>query len=299
MPKPNVLIQIDTDEQASSFDALVAIDSAVDHLLRHSQVRIEQVEPLVHGAMFTRGGDDLRHTALFFGGSDVKKAESLFQRARQCFFGDVRVSMMSDPNGSNTTAAAAVLSAERHLKLANRTAVVLGGTGPVGLRIAQLIGEAGGRVLLGSRRIGKSSQACEFVNGELQELGIAASIEPVEVSTPERAAELAAQCDVLFAAGAAGVSLLDSGWETGERQPKVVVDINAVPPAGIAGVGLTDRGVPVGNALAYGAIGVGNLKMKIHKRCIQALFKSNDQTLETRAIYAIGKSIIGANASGP
>ena len=58
-----ILIQLDPDPQPSSFDSVVAIDSDVDHLFRYGDVQVTSVTPLVHGAMFTRGGDDLRNTA--------------------------------------------------------------------------------------------------------------------------------------------------------------------------------------------------------------------------------------------
>ena len=59
----------DSDTQPSSFDSVVAIDAGVDQLLRYSQVEVDGVVHS-HGAMFTRGGDDLR-TAIFIGGSRV------------------------------------------------------------------------------------------------------------------------------------------------------------------------------------------------------------------------------------
>ncbi len=66
-----ILIQLDGDSHPSSFDSVVAIDAGVDHLLRYQDVQVTSVVPIVHGAMFTRGGDALRHTAIFIGGSDV------------------------------------------------------------------------------------------------------------------------------------------------------------------------------------------------------------------------------------
>ena len=55
----------------------------------------------------------------------------------------MRVSVMMDSNGCNTTAAAAVVAAKKHVPLNGSTALVLGGTGPVGLRVAQLLAGEG------------------------------------------------------------------------------------------------------------------------------------------------------------
>ena len=65
MSKPKVLIQLDPDEHASVFDAVVAVDAGVDHLLQYHGVSPDQVQGLVHGAMFTRGPKDLHNTAVF------------------------------------------------------------------------------------------------------------------------------------------------------------------------------------------------------------------------------------------
>ena len=66
-----ILIQLDTDAVPSVFDRVVAVDADVDHLFSYGGVTPERVEPLVHGAIFTRGPKDLAQTAIFIGGSDV------------------------------------------------------------------------------------------------------------------------------------------------------------------------------------------------------------------------------------
>ena len=76
-PKPSILIQLDTDPQPSVFDGVVAVDSGVDFLFRHGGIRPEAVRDLVYGALFTRGGVDLRRTAIFIGGSDVASSEAV------------------------------------------------------------------------------------------------------------------------------------------------------------------------------------------------------------------------------
>ncbi len=62
-----ILLQLDTDPMPSMFDSVVAIDSGVDQLLRQGGVTVDNVAPLVHGAMFTRGGEALKSTAIFVG----------------------------------------------------------------------------------------------------------------------------------------------------------------------------------------------------------------------------------------
>lgn len=286
MSKPKILIQIDPDQQASTFDAVVAVDSNIDQLFTRSGVHPDDVEGLVHGAMFTRGPNDLKNTAIFFGGSNVAACQSLVQRAQECFFGPMRVSIMADANGSNTTAAAAVLCAQRHLDLAGQKIVVLAGTGPVGQRIVKIIAglNLAGEIFVCSRKVEKA----ESVIADLLASGFKtnATLTPAAAGSTDQAAAVTKNAAVVFAAGAAGIELLDARWQ--QNGIRVLIDLNAVPPAGIANIDVMDCGEERGGSICYGAIGVGGLKMKIHKRSIQSLFEENDQVLDTQAIYQIG-----------
>ena len=282
-----ILIQLDSDLQPSSFDSVVAIDSGVDHLLRYGQVQVSGVVPLVHGAMFTRGGDDLSNTAIFVGGSNVELAENLVNACRDAFFGPVRVSLMLDANGCNTTASAAVVAAGRHVPINGAKAVVLGGTGPVGRRVSQLLAADGAGVVLASRSLERASQACE----EIIEKAGKASIQPFAVDNKQAVESVLSEAEIVIGCGAAGAELVDQETIQSISQLKVAIDLNAVPPAGIGGIEVTDKAKGFGNGVAYGAIGVGGLKMKTHKAAIQSLFESNDRVLDAEEIYAIAKSI--------
>ncbi|MFM8402352.1 MAG: methylene-tetrahydromethanopterin dehydrogenase N-terminal domain-containing protein, partial [Pirellula sp.] len=125
MSKRRILIQLDTDPQASLFDAVVAIDAGAERLLQYANIKPEQVRDLVHGAMYTRGPQDLKNTAVFVGGANVVHGEQVFKNAIDAMFDPFKVSVMIDCNGSNSTAAAAVISASRHVGLEGNTALVL------------------------------------------------------------------------------------------------------------------------------------------------------------------------------
>ena len=107
--------------------------------------------------------------------------------------------------------------------------------------------------------------------------------------SPSEALAVASNADVIFSAGAAGVEFLDERWP--ETQASVLIDLNAVPPAGIANISSTAAGTEIDSKICYGAIGVGELKMRIHKRAISRLFESNDQILDTQAIYQLGAEL--------
>ncbi|TVQ01421.1 MAG: bifunctional NADP-dependent methylenetetrahydromethanopterin dehydrogenase/methylenetetrahydrofolate dehydrogenase [Planctomycetaceae bacterium] len=291
---PKILIQLDTDTAPSTFDAVVAVDSGVDQLFRHGGVTPDNVTPLVHGAMFTRGGAELASTALFVGGSDVAAAEAVFLRARGCFFGPVRVSVMLDANGCNTTAAAAVMSAAKHLDLSGAVVAVWAGTGPVGRRVAEMAALEGAEVWLVSRTQAKADAACEAVRERIG--GIAdAKVRGFQADGPESARQALAGAHVVIACGAAGVELIDA--ETLKSAPpscRVAIDLNAVPPVGLGGIGVTDKAVERDGRIVYGAIGVGGLKMKVHRRAVAELFAANDRVLDAAEILALAKALVSA-----
>lgn len=284
-----ILLQLDPDRHASVFDSVVAVDAGVDQLLTRSQVRVEDVEGLVHGCMFTRGVPELRHTAIFIGGADVAAGESLLAAVTRTYFGPLRVSVMLDANGANSTAAAAVVAASRHHSLAGAHALVLGGTGPVGQRVARLLAGEGARVTVASRRLDKAQQVCDRIRERLA----TASLTPAQVAAVADLDEHLATANIVVAAGAAGVELLPEDHWASAPHLRVAIDLNAVPPLGIGGTNVTDKAVQRGAIHCYGAIGVGGTKMKIHRRAIQALFERNDQVLDAEEMLDIAKQLEG------
>jgi hypothetical protein len=98
-------------------------------------------------------------------------------------------------------------------------------------------------------------------------------------------------CTLVIAAGAAGALLLPRAARQACLTLRVMIDLNAVPPAGIEGVAIADKGVEHNGVLAYGAIGVGDLKMKIHKAAITRLFERSDLVLDAEEVYALGEGL--------
>ena len=290
MTKPHLLIQLDPDPHASVFDAVVAADSGVDHLLQYHGVQSDQVESLVHGAIFTRGPADLHQTAIFIGGTDVTAGEAILDAVPASFFGPMRVSVLMDSNGANTTAAAAVLTAAEHLALRDARAVVLAATGPVGSRVVRLLARQGSHVTVASRQLARAQEVCDDVAQRVE----GAQLSPLATSVEGALEESLAQADLLIAAGAAGIQLVELDAWSRQSRLRVAIDLNAVPPAGIEGIDATARNVMLNHVASYGAIGVGNTKMKIHKAALQSLFQANDRVLNAEEVYAIGQNVLGS-----
>ncbi|WP_169976168.1 NADP-dependent methylenetetrahydromethanopterin/methylenetetrahydrofolate dehydrogenase [Tautonia rosea] len=283
-----ILLQLDTDPQPSVFDAVVAVDAGVDHLFRHGNVAPEQVRDLVYGGLFTRGPQDLKHTAVFIGGTDVARAEALLRAAKDAFFGPFRVSVLLDPNGANTTAAAAVLSAKAGFggSLEGVKAAVLAATGPVGQRVARLLARQGAAVTVSSRKLDRAEAVARAI-GE----ATGASLTPLAGVDADAMAEGLDGCQLIVSAGSAGVTLLPKSVRTTLSDLRVMIDLNAVPPLGIEGIEVHDRDADRDGVRTWGAIGVGGLKMKIHARAIRAMFEANDRILDAEEVFAIGEAL--------
>ncbi|PQO39794.1 bifunctional NADP-dependent methylenetetrahydromethanopterin dehydrogenase/methylenetetrahydrofolate dehydrogenase [Bremerella cremea] len=285
----NLLLQLDTDTQPSTFDSVVAIDSGADVMFRHGGVTTDQVEGLVHGLIFTRAPSKLKHSAIYVGGSNVDAAEELLNAVKKTFFGPMRVSVMMDGNGANTTAAAAVICGGRHLDLKATQALVLGGTGPVGQRAARLLIRAGASVRLASRSLDKAQKACQQIAEDLQMEGP----QPVAASDPTSVEAALQGVQLLIAAGAAGVTLVPQAIRQNAQDLKVAIDLNAVPPVGLEGVDSFEKAVEKDGQICYGAIGVGGTKMAIHRAAIERLFQQNDLVLNAEEIYELGTELEG------
>ena len=244
----------------------------------------EQVQAWSTGPSSPAGPSDLKPTAIFIGGSDVAAGEAVLAAVRKSHAAAVRPERLGDarlqrrehdgrrrgPRGS------------KHMDLGQTNALVLGGTGPVGQRVARLLARQGAQVRVGSRRSnGRRRCARRFARG---------CRTPTSRPSPR-------------SVPADGPTALDGRTWSSPPAPRascccrqrcgrplnrlhVTIDLNAVPPLGIEGVEVDGQGASSATAcICYGAIGVGDTKMKIHKAAIAQLFESNDQVLDAEEIY--------------
>jgi hypothetical protein len=280
-----LLLQLDSSPHPSVFDQVVAYDAGADAIVSYGGIAERDVRDLVHGCIFTRGPKDLHNTAIFIGGTDMAAGERLLAAVKQTFFGPMRVSVMLDSNGSNTTAVAAVAKLHQAAGDVNgRRAVIAAGTGPVGLRAAGLLAAAGANVVITSRR---PNQA--IVESLRQRFG--GTISEVVMADSTQAASVLEGTEILLNAGPAGVRLVSRDAWAGRTSLRAAADLNAVPPLGIEGIEVTDNGAEREGATVFGALGVGGLKMKIHKACIARLFERNDLVLDAETIAEIAREL--------
>jgi len=281
-----LLFLFDTDEMPSVFDTVVGYDGGADHVTGYANVTPDNVGALVDGTIYTRGGKDKQNTAIFVGGGNMAKGEELYEKVKKSFFGPFRVSVMLDSNGSNTTAAAGVALLAKGRSLKGKKALVLAGTGPVGMRAAGFLGMEGADVTITSRTKDRAEAAAKVIE---KRFGI--KVAGAAGATDEERAEAAKDANVIFAAGAIGIQLLpESAWKDNPNV-ELLADVNAQPPLGVEGIKATDKGAEYGDKIAFGALGIGGLKLKLHRACIAKMFEIAEAAFDAEEIYALAKEM--------
>jgi hypothetical protein len=286
-----ILLQLDTEEQPSPFDAIVAHDADVDVLLAHGNVKPQDARALAQDAFFTRGPDDLKNTAIWVGGKQVAAGEEIFAEVQKAFFGPFKVSVMLDSNGCNTTAATTIARIAKSYDLDGKRAVVLG-LGAVGLRSAVLLQKEGSEVaiaalpsdLFGDDRPYRRPRGLDTA----EKLGL-------DTREPKDRSELEATLDgvqLVLSAGPAGIEVLREDFWSKHPSLELLADYNAADPLGLEGTKATDDLVDYDGKLVLGALAIGGPKMKVHKTCIRRMFESNDKVFDTDTVYEVAKELV-------
>jgi methylenetetrahydrofolate/methylenetetrahydromethanopterin dehydrogenase (NADP+) len=281
-----LLLQLDSNRLPSVFDRVVAMDAGADEVMSYGSIVPNDARDLIYGLIFTRGPRDLVNSAVFVGGADINVGEAILTASQETLFGPFRVSLMLDSNGSNTTAVAAVRKIMMTVgDVRGKRAVVTAGTGPVGARAAGLLAKEGADVLITSRRGPDGERVTRNIVARF-----GGKVSCKQMGDPSQAASIVEGAEILLNAGPAGVLMVPrAAWV--RPSLKVAVDLNAVPPLGLEGVEANDDGKVRDGVTVFGALGVGGLKMKIHKRCIARLFETSDAVLDAEAIYDLAQSI--------
>ena len=272
MERPYILHMFTPGRQMSPFDINMAADAGYQFVVPYSEVGLDAIAGLTQDTIFSRGPKGVARTGIFVGGRDVLLAADMLERSRKAMVAPFIVSLMADPSGAFTTAAAMVACVEAALQrrhgagLAGLNVVVLGGTGPVGRIAGVLAAQAGAKVWLSSRHgIDVAEQAA-------QETAMRFGVVMHGVSAGDRAALRTSlgEADVLLACAAAGVQVVSAADLAFAPRLRAAADVNAVPPEGVAGVGVMDDAVPlVGTqAVGIGALAVGNVKYQTQHRML-------------------------------
>ena len=153
MERPYILHMFTPGRQMSPFDINMAADAGYQIIVPYCEVGVDGIAGLTQDTIFSRGPKGVARTGIFIGGRDALLAADMLERAKAAMFKPFVVSLMADPSGAYTTAAAMVACVEAALQqqhaqgLQGQRVVVLGGTGPVGRIAGVIAAQAGARGL--------------------------------------------------------------------------------------------------------------------------------------------------------
>lgn len=277
--KRSVLHMLDPMAHVSPFDINMAVDAGFDLIFPYPSVQLDQVNALVQDAIFSRGPAGVKRTGIFIGGRDISMALSMLDAAKKAMVPPFVVSVLADPSGAFTTAAALVASVEKQLKLRHgdelqgAQVVVFGGTGPVGIATGVIASLAGADVIIVDPF--NIDTALEKAREYNERCG--SSLVGTYASSDADKARLLAQADVVFCTAKAGIQVLNASVLADATQLKVAGDVNAVPPLGIEGIKRSHSGDPLihatnsPGAVGVGALAIGDIKYKLQNTLLLSL----------------------------
>ncbi|WP_262966508.1 NAD(P)-dependent methylenetetrahydromethanopterin dehydrogenase [Methylobacter psychrophilus] len=283
MEKRSILHMLDPMPNNSPFDINMAMDAGFDVLMPYSNVKLDSIYRLTQDAIFSRGPTGVKRTGIFIGGRDLGLAMDMLDASQQAMVPPFEVSVFADPSGAFTTAAALVACVEKELKskhgkeLKDCTALVFGGTGPVGIATGIIASLAGAKTVLVDHLLLETAE--DIAKAYNRRFGC--TLKGACAGSEADKIELVATADIIFCVAKAGVQVLSSAVLKEARQLKVAGDVNAVPPMGIEGIKRSDLGVPLiyatnaQGAVGVGALAVGNVKYKLQNEMLKLMLETD------------------------
>ena len=235
---------------------------------------------------------------LFFGGKDALLALDMMKAAKEAMVPPFELSTFADPAGSFTTAAAMVACVEKVLKTKfNRgwkgtKIAVFGATGVVGFASSIIAALEGADVQLvahrGVDRVIKSAAISK------ERFGV--DLEAVPGETDDQKRDIIAHAEVIFAAAAAGVQVVNKEHKQLAKKLMVIADVNAVPPAGVEGMDLFMNGDPLPGcgALGVGPLAIGDIKYKTESGLFKQMIASDKPVhFDFRDAFRLARTFVG------
>lgn len=295
MDAPYILHMLSPLRHVSPFDINMALDAGFNAAVPYTNVELAEVAGLVQDAIFSRGPKLAQRTSVFIGGKNAILALDMLNAAKKAMVPPFAVSVLADPAGSFTTAAAMVACAEKTMRdkfqipLAGRRVVVFGATGVVGFAAGVIAALEQGKVTL----VGYDGPARVKGLAETAKERFQVDLQSADGSTDALKATLLRDAEVVLCAGRAGVQILSAQQIAETRSLKVAADINAVPPSGIEGIGAQDNGIKVGSGFAIGALAVGGVKYRVEAGLLRRMIETEKPLyLDFRDAFKLAREIV-------
>jgi len=282
----------------SPFDVNMAADAGFEVIVPYTNVTTEEVTALVQDAIFSRPPQDGVRTGMFIAGKDAILALDMMELAAKAMVPPFRVSVMADPAGSFTTAAAMVACVERTMRqrygrpLKGARIAVFGATGVVGFAASVIAALEGAQVtLVAHRGIDRVIRSAEVSKARF---GV--DLSAVAGETEHQKQAIVADTEIIFAAAAAGARVVSAEHLRNAPRLLVAADVNAVPPSGVEGMDLFMDGtvpLPGSGAVGIGPLAIGDIKYKTEAGLFKRMIASTEPLdLDFRHAFVTARALV-------
>lgn len=296
----SIIHMLDPLEHTSPFDVNMAADAGFDVIVPYHGVKLDEVHGLVQDAIFSRSPAGVKRTGIFIGGYDLELAMKMLDVTKKAMVEPFVISVLADPSGAFTTAAALVAGVERELKDKHNTelegcrAVVFGGTGAVGICTGVIANLHGVHTTL----VDHLSIDTALAKADTYNALCGTTMQGTYASSEADKARLVAHADIIFCTAKAGIQVLNASVLDDAKELKVAGDVNAVPPLGIEGIKRKHFGVPMEyatsspGAVGIGALAVGDIKYQLQQLLLKDLLEAEPVYYDFRDAFERARGIV-------
>lgn len=298
MTDKNILHMLTPLKHMSPFDVNMALDAGYDAVQTYTGVGLDEVAGLVQDAIFSRSPKLGARTAMFIGGRSASLALDMMERAAKAMVPPFGLSLLADPAGSFTTAAAMVAMVQKTLReklgkeLSGLKVAVFGATGVVGYSASVLAAQQGAEVIM----VGYDGPARVETAANEIDRRFAVKVGFADGSSDDKRAVILADCDVALAAARAGVRVISGQQLAAAGRLLIAADVNAVPPSGIEGLNVAAAGEAIAGTsiLGLGPLTIGGIKYKTELGLFRHMIASDKPVrLDFREAFALARQLVG------
>lgn len=263
--KKKIFLFITSEKHPSPFDIFVMYDAGADSVLSYGSVLPEEVSKLIIDAMFSRGPNGIKNTAILVGGNTVEEGKRLLEEVKKTLFPPFEISVAFDPRGACTTGAAIVAFTKKFFEskynegLDGKTVSVLAGGGNIGSMTSYILASQGARINIVDIDFKRASEVALNINTAYNK-NVAYSFEISEIENA------CSHSDIIISTGPPGVEILKLESLRKFKNCKLVLDTNPVPPHGIEGLTpnhMANEVIP--GICGIGSKAIGALKLKTER----------------------------------
>jgi methylene-tetrahydromethanopterin dehydrogenase len=299
MEKPSILHLFTAAKNASPFDVNMAFDAGFDKVMPYTDVALSEVAGLTQDAIFSRSPSGVKREGIFIGGRDIDLAMQMLQASQDAMFSPFACSVLADPSGAFTTAAAIIAKIEAQMQsqlgedLNGKILSVFGATGPVGGCAAIIAAHCGAKVqLVAHHSLAKVDEKAQNWHSQYH-----VHMQVVDGTDEAKKTAVLAQSDIVICAAAAGVQVINHAQLSATERLKVVADVNAVSPNGIQGLDVASDGELIAGTqmIGIGALAIGQLKYATQHQLLKKMLPRDGekpQYLEFMAAFNLARSLL-------